>query len=130
MKKYHLPDFLESIVAQDTYDRWLHRKAVAHVWRDRRRGNDTATNSEYKMAIQKAVKNSKGKDAYTNEKLDWSLLSQYDNAASRKYGRAYKKKFALLPLLIMWEMEKAQQISKYVLGVLMILRMIFHTKNF
>ena len=97
MKKYHLPDFLEGIVAQDTYDRWLHRKAVAHVRRDRGRGNDTATNSEYKMAIHKAVKISKGKDAYTNEKLDWSLLSQYDNAASRKDGRAYKKKFALLP---------------------------------
>jgi len=97
MKKYHLPSFLEGIVAQDTYDRWLHRKAVAHVRRDRGRGNDTATNAEYKMAIHKAVKNSKGKDAYTNEKLDWSLLSQYDNAASREYGRAYKKKFALLP---------------------------------
>jgi hypothetical protein len=97
MKKYHLPNFLKGILAQDTYDRWLHRKAVAHVRRDRRRGNDTATISEYKMAIHKAVENSRGKDAYTNEELDWLLLSRYDNAESRKSGRAYKKKFALLP---------------------------------
>lgn len=108
MRKYRLPDFLKDIVSQETYDRWLHRKAVTHVRRDRKRGNEKATNSEYKKAIHKAVEESKGKDTYTNENLDWSLLSQYDNDKSKKHGRYYKKKFALLPSVDHVEDGKSQ----------------------
>jgi hypothetical protein len=36
-------------------------------------------------------------DHYTDEALDWSLLSKYDNATSRQQRRAYKASFALLP---------------------------------
>jgi len=97
MKKYQLPEFLAEFVDQKVYERWLHRKAVAHVRRDRNRGNKTATNEEYKIAIHKAVYDSGGKDVYTNEELDWSLLSKYDNEKSKKDGRNYKKQFALLP---------------------------------
>jgi hypothetical protein len=97
MRKYQIPKFLEGTVTQDYYERWLHRKAVAHVRRDRKRRNKTATNEEYKIAIHKAVSDSKGKDAYTGEELDWTLLSKYDNKASKKHGRSYKKQFALLP---------------------------------
>ena len=75
----------------------MSRKAVAHVKRDKARGNTTATNESYKIAIHKAVCESKGKDAYTNEQLDWSLLSKYNNEQSKKHGRYYKKQFALLP---------------------------------
>ena len=97
MKKYQIPEFLSGSIEQKVYERWLHRKAVAHVRRDRKRGNKNATNEEYKIAIHKAVCESKGKDAYTNEELDWSLLSRYNNEESKKYGRKYKKQFALLP---------------------------------
>ena len=97
MSKYQLTDELLALVEQKIYERWLHRKAMAHVRRDRGRGNTTATNENYKMAIHKAVCDSGGKDAYTDENLDWSLLSKYDNEQSKKYGRYYKKKFALLP---------------------------------
>ena len=97
MRKYQLIGRVTELVSQDTYERWLHRKALAHVKRDRARGNTTATNEEYKIAIHKAVCECDGKDAYTNEDLDWSLLSQYDNEESKRYGRRYKKKFALLP---------------------------------
>jgi len=97
MRKYQIPKFLEGTVTQAHYGRWLHRKAVAHVRRDRKRRNKTATNEEYKIAIHKAVSDSKGKGAYTEEKLDWALLSRYDNKASKKHGRNYKKQFALLP---------------------------------
>jgi len=97
MRKYQIPKFLEGTVTQDHYERWLHRKALAHIRRDRKRGNKTATNEKYKIAIHKAVSDSEGKDAYTGEKLDWTLLSKYDNKASKKYGRNYKKQFALLP---------------------------------
>ena len=59
--------------------------------------NTTATVAEYKVAIHKAVCESNGNDVYTGEALDWSLLSQYDNVESKKHGREYKRKFALLP---------------------------------
>jgi hypothetical protein len=36
-------------------------------------------------------------DFYTEEQLDWTLLSKYNNEDSKKYGREYKKQFALLP---------------------------------
>ena len=88
---------MSELVDQAVYERWLHRKAASHIKRDRARGNTSATNEDYKIAIHKAVCTSDGKDAYTNEDLDWSLLSQYDNKESKKHGRKYKKRFALLP---------------------------------
>lgn len=97
MRKYQLPEFLAQTVDQKTYECWLYRKAITHVRRDRRRGNKTATNEKYKIAIHSAVCESSGKDAYTKEKLDWLLLSKYDNEQSKKHGRQYKKQFALLP---------------------------------
>lgn len=97
MRKYQLTNTMASLVDQATYERWLHRKAVAHVRRDRNRGNTTVTNEEYKIAIHQAVCESNGKDAYTGEALDWTLLSQYNNQQSKEHGRHYKKQFALLP---------------------------------
>ncbi|MBW8074723.1 MAG: hypothetical protein GJU74_04995 [Metallibacterium scheffleri] len=81
------------------YSRWLQRKAAAHVKRDRRRGNSNATVSAYKQAIHNAVVASGGRDAYTGEDLDWSLISQYDNEKSKQLGRSYKKELAALPTL-------------------------------
>ncbi len=97
MRKYQLTKELTRVIEQEIYEHWLHRKSMAHVKRDRARGNTKATNEEYKIAIHKAVCRSGGRDSYTNEELDWSLLSKYDNKQSKKHGRAYKKQFALLP---------------------------------
>ena len=96
-RKYAIPAFLAVVVTQAIYLRWLHRKAVAHIRRDRKRGNETATNEAYKIAIHQAVCASGGVDAYTGEKLDWPLISKYDNDASKKDGRKYKALFGLLP---------------------------------
>lgn len=97
MKKYQRPKFLVQVVTQDVYERWLQRKAQAHVRRDRKRGNKACTVSIYKQAIHNAVIDSNGVDAYTGEFLDWNLISTYDNDESRKYKREYKARFALLP---------------------------------
>ncbi|GAB3000829.1 hypothetical protein [Psychrosphaera aestuarii] len=97
MKKYQLVSPLSEIVDQAVYEKWLARKARAHVKRDRERGNDSATVAEYKVEIHRAVIESDGLDAYTLEKLDWSLLSKYDNEQSKLHGRNYKKLFAMLP---------------------------------
>lgn len=77
--------------------KWLQRKAESHIKRDRVRGNASSSVSEYKRAIHKAVCESDGLDHYTHEKLDWTLLSQYNNQESKLGGRKYKAKFALLP---------------------------------
>ena len=96
-KKYAMPDFLRPMTSQKVYERWLHRKAIAHARRDKKRGNANATNEAYKIEIHRAVSASDGKDAYTKETLDWSLLSKYNNESSRQLRRAYKAGFALLP---------------------------------
>lgn len=96
-RKYQLPEFLTERVHQNAYDRWLQRKAEAHVKRDRKRGNAAATNEEYKLAIHQAVTNSEGRDFYTGEPLDWSLISTYENGQSKEGRRVYKATFALLP---------------------------------
>ena len=80
----------------EAYERWLTRKAAAHVKRDRGR-NHTCSNSTYKEAIHAAVLLSAGVDAYTGEALDWSLISTYRNEDSQKGRHAYKAGFALLP---------------------------------
>ena len=94
---YVLPSFLVDSVSPKTYARWLSRKTAAHVKRDRKRGNRKAAVSLYKQAIHGAVVASQGRDAYTGEKLNWSLISQYNNAKAKAGGRKYKKAFALLP---------------------------------
>ncbi len=99
LRKYRMPDFLTSVLTQDAYCKWLHRRAVAHVKRDRKRGNTTATNESYKLAIHAAVISSEGRDWYTGEQLDWSLASRYSNTDSQTQRRKYKATLALLPTI-------------------------------
>ncbi len=96
-EKYPLPECLAGRVTAMAYRKWLHRKAKAHVGRDRARGNKSASVSDYKSAIHQAVDLSGGVDAYTGEKLDWLLISRYDNKTSKIQRRGYKHKFGLLP---------------------------------
>lgn len=97
MKLFELPLFLNKVVTREAYVRWLQRKAAAHVIRDRKRGNVSASISEYKRVIHNAVCASQGRDAYTGEQLDWHLISTYRNDESKQGGRVYKARFALLP---------------------------------
>lgn len=92
--KYEAPAF---ITDAGLYRKWLHSKAVAHVRRDRGRGNAQARVALYKLAIHAAVWRSGGQDHYTGEPLDWSLISTYDNGDSKAGRRTYKAALALLP---------------------------------
>ena len=97
-RKYRLPDFLSSeTLTQVGYERWLHGRAVAHVKRDKKRGNTGATNELYKMAIHNAVIDSGGLDWYSGECVDWSLVGRYRNEESKAKGRHYKATLALMP---------------------------------
>jgi len=97
MKKYQLPEFLVGVITQERYERWLQRKSIAHVRRDQRRGNPSARNVEYKIAIHDAILQSEGLDAYTKERLDWSLLGKWNNEHAKKRGRHHKREFYRLP---------------------------------
>ncbi|MCA1631962.1 MAG: hypothetical protein LC785_18480 [Acidobacteria bacterium] len=94
--KHSMPSFLVNKVKPELYERWLKRKAMAHVVRDRKRDR-TCSVALYKEAIHAAVLNSKGKDAYTGELLHWNLISTYNNEESKKGRHGYKAGFALLP---------------------------------
>jgi hypothetical protein len=96
-RKHSMPKFLEGVVTPEAYERWLGRKARAHVKRDRDRGHVTATCALYKEAIHAAVILSEGRDIYTGERLDWTLLSKYNNEESKAGRHGYKSGFALLP---------------------------------
>jgi hypothetical protein len=96
-RKYGRPDFLSTKLTQASYEKWLNGRAAAHVKRDRVRGNTTASNEDYKIAIHDAVLHSGGHDHYTGELLDWSLVGRYNNAESKANGRRYKAALALLP---------------------------------
>lgn len=97
MRIFHIPSFLEDLVTREHYVRWLQRKAQAHIRRDRARGNTIGSVAEYKRAIHQAVCASDGRDAYTGEPLEWSLLSKYNNDESKFGKRVYKATFARLP---------------------------------
>ncbi len=97
-RKHTTPTFLQgTTVSPEAYERWLDRKAVAHVQRDRKRGHAAATRALYKEAIHAAVILSEGRDAYTGEPLDWTLISTYKNEESKAGRHSYKAGFALLP---------------------------------
>ena len=85
MKQVSLPVCLRGLCAEDVYLRWLHRKAQAHVTRDRERG-ETCTAAAYKAKIHEAVCAGGDRDYYTGLPLDWSLISRFDNARA-KQGR-------------------------------------------
>jgi len=92
-----MPKFLDDVITPDAYEKWLGRKAMAHVKRDSNRGHSMATVALYKEAIHAAVVLSEGLDAYTGEQLDWTLLSKYNNEESKAGRHGYKAGFALLP---------------------------------
>lgn len=92
-----LPTFLEGRLHLLVYERWLARKAAAHVKRDRKRGYQGVTGAVYRATIHEAVVRSEGRDVYTGENLAWHLISQYNNDESESGRHQYKAGFALLP---------------------------------
>ena len=97
MEKYSLPPFLAKKITKEVYKKWLQRKAAAHFRKDTRRGFKNISVTKYKELIHQAILESKGKDAYTGEDLNWKLISKYDNKKAKNLGGKYKKKFYYLP---------------------------------
>lgn len=102
---------LEGVTSSEAYERWLGRKAITHVKRDRARGHDAdgTMRSFYKEAIHAAVLLSGGQDAYTGEQLNWHLISKYNNVESKLGRHAYTDQFALLPSVTMQRSLKSRR---------------------
>ncbi len=96
--KYSLPECLGERCTQKQYTKWLERRAIAHIRRDKKRheGGSIAI-ANYKEAIHKAVCAGGDKDFYTGAALDWSLISTYRNEGAKGGKKKYKKLFAHLP---------------------------------
>ena len=98
MLQYRVPDCIKRQCDQSRYWRWLHRKAVAHVRRDKKRAV-ACTVATYEAQIHAAVCSAGHADFYTGEPLDWSLVSTYNNESSKSGRTRYKKTLALLPTI-------------------------------
>lgn len=95
--QYPIPEALRDACTEAAYKRWLHRKAAAHVKRDKKRWKMQLSVADYKKAIHAAVHQATKHDSYTGEFLDWTLISKYDNERSKQGGTTYKKTLAMLP---------------------------------
>jgi hypothetical protein len=96
IKIYELPFSIP--VNQNIYKKWLYGKASSIKRRNIKRGDMSSSKPEaYREAIHRAVCDSNGKDFYTGEKLDWSLLSKYRSIDAKRGGLKYFRKFSLLP---------------------------------
>lgn len=96
-RRYELPGFLAGVQTREAYVRWLRRKAQAHILRDRKRWRRNFRITDYVQSVHAAVLASGGRDFYTGEKLDWSLVSRWDNSKGQDGKGTYKRRFALLP---------------------------------
>ena len=87
---------LEGTLSRKDYVDWLDLKAGSHFDRDRARFGKQLERSRanYKEDIHEAVLRSKGRDFYTCEPLDWSLVGRYDNEEAQRRGSEYKREFA------------------------------------
>jgi hypothetical protein len=95
---FALPDFLQGICDRAQYVRWLQRKAVAHVRRDRKRfGSESCTVAKYKAMIHDAVCSGGDRDYYTGLLLNWTLISKFDNEDAKAGRSEYLRKFGNLP---------------------------------
>lgn len=108
-RKHSMPAFLDGVVLPEAYERWLGRKAMAHVKRDRKRGHLAVTCALYKEAIHAAVVVSGGRDAYTGEQLDWKLISNYKNEDSKAGRHSYKSG---LPYCRLWTTSPLRQLKR------------------
>lgn len=70
---------------------------MAHVRRDRRRGLENLSVSNYKEQILLAVEGAIGHDFYTGKPLDWHLISKWNNEDASSKGGEYKRDFGNLP---------------------------------
>lgn len=96
MRKWTLPACLSEL-DEDAFRKWLRRKAMAHVRRDKSRGFMSANVPDYMAAILSAIEDCGGCDHYTGEPLDWRLIGQWRNIEAAERRGEYRREFWNLP---------------------------------
>jgi hypothetical protein len=97
--RYIVPPDLAGIFTQTQYCRWLRKKALSVMVRDRRSKKPCALNmtiSDYEQKIHAAACANALTDPFTGDTLAWNLVGQYDPARARQ-EIGYFKQFWLLP---------------------------------
>jgi hypothetical protein len=97
---YALPSFLQGIVTQTDYVRWLNQKCDSMRQRDLKLKRPYASENPrmaYKQKIHQAVLDNGQFDPYTGEKLDWKLISKQKSLKKYGYVNDFLNTFALLP---------------------------------
>jgi hypothetical protein len=97
--RYIVPPDLAGIFTQTQYCRWLRKKALSVMVRDRRSKRPCALNmtiSDYEQRIHAAVCANALTDPFTGDTLAWNLVGLYDPTHTRK-DVGYFKRFWLLP---------------------------------
>ena len=94
-------------ISFDKFSEWVMKKGYSLYQRDLKRTKEEFKEefkkkypyTVYRSKICEAIKNipDAGKDYYTEEKLNWDLIGQYNNSNAQQEGKAYKRKFALMP---------------------------------
>jgi len=96
--RIELPSFLKEVVELDKYCSWIDKKAKSLQRRDRKKGIKLRL-EKYRGIINDAVLDSKGKDAYTGETLEWHKILKYNNSEAEEQKSDYKKAFYMLPTI-------------------------------
>ena len=89
-------------ISFDKFSEWVMKKGYSLYQRDLKRTKEKKfkyTYTDYRSKICEAIQNipDAGKDYYTGKKLNWDLIGQYNNSDAQQEGKAYKRKFALMP---------------------------------
>jgi len=95
---YSLPEKIKGQCDEETYNRWLYRRAASLRKRDKKHSvSNLYSLKEYRDKVHEAVLNDADVDAYTGERMNWSLISTFDNSQAREGGKQYRKTFANMP---------------------------------
>ena len=97
--RYLIPAALKAVFTQTHYCRWLRKKGLSVMTRDRKMKRPCTlgmTISDYERKIHAAACRNALIDPFTGETLAWELVGQYDpKQAKKEWG--YFKRFWLLP---------------------------------
>ena len=92
-------------ISNSEFRDWVMKKGYSLYQRDFKRTKEKNkfkseyNYNDYRKKICEAIKKAPyvGKDYYTGEKLDLNLIGKYQNSDAKQNGKAYKRKFALMP---------------------------------
>jgi hypothetical protein len=97
---YFLPPILKGIITEETYRKWLMKRAWQLYSRDLRQGRPYAYRGArvlYKQAIHAAINRAGLLDPYTGETMKYELLGTWDSTKGKDWPDGQIRKYYLMP---------------------------------